>query len=127
MPRRDPLEVLARLRARERDQARRDLAVAEAGRVAADAAQAAVAEALRREAGAAAGDYAAWLPAAKRDETQAAQAVRRAEAEAEFARIVLVRARAEAEAVEQLRAARAAARRAARLSREQATLDDLPR
>lgn len=127
MPRRDPLAVLVRVRGLARDAARRDMADAEArlrgARRAADDADAA----LMAEAGAPGADYAAWLPAAQRSRLRAVEGVRRAEAGAEAARAALVTARAEAEAVERLLAARRHAARVARRAAEQALLDDLPR
>lgn len=127
MPARDPIAVLARLRGMARDAARRDMASALAGVVAAEAAESAAAAMLRRESGAAPADFAAWLPAAHRARDQAAMARQRAEAEFTAAREALVVARAEAEAVEATLAARRAARRRARLAAEQRLLDDLPR
>jgi hypothetical protein len=124
---RDPLIVLARLRALQRDAARRDLADAQ-GRLAAAEADARNAEAdLAREAGAPGVDYAAWLPAARAAREAATAGVARAEAGVTVARGALVEARAAAESVDQLLATRRAARRAARLARDQAAMEDVPR
>lgn len=127
MPRRDPLQVLARLRGLERDAARRALAEADSTRAAAAARRDAAIAALSAEAGAAPGDYAAWLPAATQALGRAEAETRRADAGAEAARKELVAARADAEAVEALLLARRVARRRARLAADQALLDDLRR
>jgi hypothetical protein len=124
----DALRLLARLRRIARDAACRDLAEAERARVAADAAHRAAAEApLREMMHAAPSDYGAWLPVARRACATTAAQLGRAEAAAEVARQALVAARAEAEALERLRAMRRAAQRRARLSREQAALEDAAR
>lgn len=125
---RDPLRLLARLRGIARDAARRSLAEAEATRAAAEAAHSAAAEAPLREAACAApADYGAWLPAAREARVTAENVLLRADAAAEVAREALVAARAEAEALERLRAARRAALRRARLAREQVALEDAAR
>ncbi len=125
MPRRDPLEVLAKLRGLARDTARRGLAEAQRGLAAAELADRQVAEALVREAVAAPAEYAAWLPAAALARDRAASALRQAGAAEALAREELVAARAAAEAVEAMLAARRGARRGARLAAEQRILDDL--
>ena len=126
--RRDPMEVLARLRAIGRDTARREMAAAQARLAAAEDARRAAAEALLAEAeDAAPVDYAAWLPAAFRARIRAGEGQRRAAAEAEAARAALVLARADAEAVESLLDVRRAEARRERLRAEQAVLDDVRR
>jgi flagellar export protein FliJ len=127
MPRRDPMEVLALVRALARGAARRDMATAQAVLATTTAAAQRAAVALEREAGATGADYAAWLPAAQRARQRAEEGMRRAEAGAELARRALVAARADAEAVERLLQARRAARRTALLAAEQAALDDIRR
>ena len=127
MPRRDPIEVLALVRALARDAARREMASAPAARGATSAAARSAAEALTREVSAPGADYAAWLPAAQRARQRAEEGMRRAEALAELARQRLVSARADAEAVERLIQARRAARRTERLAAEQVALDDIRR
>jgi flagellar export protein FliJ len=127
MPRRDPLAVLALVRGLARDAARQQMTAAEARLGGATAAATAVEVAFAAEMQAAGADYAAWLPAAQRNRQRAAGGVRRAEAGVEAARAALVGARAEAEAVDQLLAARRRAARLARRAAEQALLDDLPR
>ena len=127
MPRRDPMEVLALVRALARDAARRDMATAQAALAATTAAAQRAVAALEREADAPGADYAAWLPAAQRARQRAEEGMRRAEVGAELARRVLVSARADAEAVERLLEARRLERRAARLAAEQIALDDIRR
>jgi len=127
MPRRDPMEVLALVRALARDAARRDMATAQAALAATTAAAQRAVAALEREADAPGADYAAWLPAAQRARQRAEEGMRRAEVGAELARRVLVAARADAEAVERLLEARRLERRAARLAAEQIALDDIRR
>jgi hypothetical protein len=127
MPRRDPIEVLALVRALARDAARRDMATAQAALAATTAAARGAAEALERESSAPGADYAAWLPAAQRARQRAEEGMRRAEVGAELARRALVSARAEAEAVERLLEARRAERRTALLAAEQGVLDDIRR
>jgi flagellar biosynthesis chaperone FliJ len=125
MSRRDPLEVLAKLRGLARDTARRSLAEAQRGLAAAELADRQVAGALLREAVAAPAEYAAWLPAAALARDRTAAALRQAGATETLARAELVAARAAAEAVEAMLAARREARRNARLATEQRILDDL--
>jgi hypothetical protein len=126
--RRDPLDVLARLRGMERDAAQRALADAQAARRVAEATERRVQAALQAEAEAASPvDYAAWLPAARCARLGADAALRRAEAESEAARRALVSARAAAESVATLLASRRHAARRARLAAQQAMLDDLRR
>jgi len=127
MPRRDPMEVLALVRALARDAARRDMATAQAALAATTAAAQRAVATLEREADAPGADYAAWLPAAQRARQRAEEGMRRAEVGAELARRVLVAARADAEAVERLLEARRLERRAARLAAEQIALDDIRR
>jgi hypothetical protein len=128
MARRDPLLVLARLRALERDAARRALGRAQGALTLAEAAAVAVADALALEArGTSPSDYAAWLPAAGRARLHAAGQVRQTEAGAALARSEAVAAHAAAEAVEQLLQRKRLAQRRARLAGEQALLDDLRR
>jgi hypothetical protein len=124
---RDPLAVLARLRARERDAARQAMAVANAALRQAEAMRDDAAAELRREAASATADFAAWLPAAFARRASASQGMTRAAAEAEVARQALVMARAAAEAVTNLLGSRRRARREARLAADQRLLDDLPR
>jgi len=124
---RDPLVVLARLRALQRDAARRELADAQGALAEAEALARGSADAMAREAGAAGADYAAWLPAARAAREAANRRVARAEAGVAVARDALVEARSAAESVAGIIAARRAARRAARLAREQAAMDDRPR
>jgi flagellar export protein FliJ len=96
--------------------------------VTAEAAHHSAVEAPLREAvGAAPADYGAWMPAAQQARATTATRLGRAEAAADVAREALVVARAEAEALEQLRAARRAAHRRARLAREQAALEEATR
>ena len=127
MPRRDPMEVLARVRALARDAARREMATAQAALAATTAAAQRAAVALDRESSAPGADYAAWLPAAQRARQRAEEGMRRAEVGAELARRALVSARADAEAVERLLEARRAERRTALLAAEQGVLDDIRR
>lgn len=122
---RDPLIVLARLRALQRDEARRGMAAAQAALAGAEQAAGAAGEAFAREATCGpVVDYAAWLPAARLGRQHAGEALTQAEAAAEAARLALLTARAEAEAVEQLRRAQRAARRRARESEEQRRLEE---
>jgi hypothetical protein len=125
---RDPLIVLARLRALQRDEARRDMAAAQEALAGAEQGARAAGEAVTREAvcGPVA-DYAAWLPAAHRAEQRAGETLASAEAMAEGARLALLKARADAEAVDQLRSARRAAHRRARESQEQRRLEEAGR
>jgi len=125
---RDPLIVLARLRALQRDAARRDMAAAQASLADAEQAAQAAGEAFTREAvlGPVA-DYAGWLPAGRREGQRAGEALARAEAAAGTARLALLSARAEAEAVEQLRIAQRTAWRRARESQEQRRLEEAGR
>ena len=127
MPRRDPIEVLARVRGIARDAARREMAAALAALNATTASARAATVALEREAASPGADYAAWLPAARRARQRADDGMRRAEAGAEVARQALVSARADAEAVERLLEARRAARRTERLAAEQVALGDIRR
>jgi hypothetical protein len=122
---RDPLIVLARLRALQRDEAQRGMAAAQASLAGAEQAARAAGEAFVREAaGVPVADYAAWLPAARRERQLAGEALAGAESMAEVARLALLTARAEAEAVDQLRSAQRAARRRTREQREQQRLEE---
>jgi hypothetical protein len=127
MARRDPLAVLARLRGIERDAARRVMSDAQARLAGAEAARCGVEQALITEAGAAVADYAAWLPAARRAGAAAAARVQRAEAGAEVARVALVGARIQAEAVERMLRDRRDVLRRARQAAEQVMLEDAAR
>jgi hypothetical protein len=122
---RDPLAVLARLRARSRDAARLGLAEARGAEATAAARASDVDCALAREAaGVAPADYAAWLPAARAARETAARRLTRAEAASAAAREALAARQVEAEALAVLLAARRAAQRKARLAAEQRALDD---
>lgn len=107
---RDPLAVLRRLRATEVEQAKRAFGDRLSRLAAAEQSGQAAEEALRREAALAAEprDHAAWLPLGLRQRGEAAQAVRRAEAAAEQARVALAAARATERAVERLQERREA-------------------
>jgi hypothetical protein len=128
----DALTTLRRLRQIESDQARRALASALAASLEADCRAQSARAALQTEARAApvdaahplAGSYAAWLPAGQTAAREAAAAERAAQARADATRAALAEARAAERAVETVLDARAAARHAAALKREQVELDD---
>lgn len=123
MPR-DPLTVLARLRRLEVEQARRMLASQQEALTAAHARAAAAETALASEQGSDPADYAAFLPKGLAEREKAAQAVRRAQASLEVARVALAERRTRERAVELLQAQRDAAARQDAARREQAVLDE---
>jgi hypothetical protein len=128
----DALATLRRLRQIEADQARRALAAALAASLEADRRAQAARTALETEARAApadaahplAGSYAVWLPVGQTEVREAGAADRTAQTRADATRAALAEARAAERAVEIVQAARAAARHAAVLKREQVELDD---
>jgi hypothetical protein len=128
MPRRDPVAVLARLRALELRTARRGAALAAARLAEAEGAAEAQDAARRAEAaGASPADYAAWRPGAEARRGALAGEVRTAEAGSAIARGALTTARAAARLVERVRAERRTEARCAALRREAAALDDVGR
>jgi hypothetical protein len=126
---RDPLAVLARMRAAAVTEARRALAAAAGNARAAEEAQSAHGATVLREQADASGDgvadFAAWLPAARaRGRELAGESEARA-ARIEPARAALIARRTEAEAVDAAVARRRAEAVAAAERRERAATDEV--